>query len=240
MDFSVFVWGSSSLFFLLSGLWAIILKMIDISNKTKIRYIYIIGLGLLISVSSFYLPHSLQLWVSSNEIVDPFIRKYSGTLSLLFIEVWYTIVFFRDIWFAILMALLTIGLESSYYPYSGRYRMMKRFNHNKLFIMVLSLIGYVFMQKLQWNGIFDILLLNMTVFTACYYWKFGFSIILYILKKSNIPYELGIGLLLFSYIGVGEYFLLPLIACIGIGISDIWMDFYKRDAASMVFSLDFS
>ena len=235
MEFSLFVWGVCGFFFMLSGLWSLLLQRID---TTKIVYTYLTGLGLLVLISLIFTPYSMQIFLNFNKSLDPYIRNLTN--SHLMIEVWHSVVFFRNVWSALILAILAIGLEASSHPYSNRHRMMKDFNHNKLLIMVGVLIVYFLVQPLKLGEPLNVLLLNIALYTAVYYWRFGFSTILYIFKKYYVPYSVGILLQIVPIILVGEYFLLVLVATVGIGMSDIWMDYHKRNAASMVFSLDFS
>ena len=239
MDFSIFVWGVACICFLFSGSLVCILQNINFLNSVRYNYLYLIGLCILGIVIWFYIPNSMQNWVEINNVIIPYIQQYKGNNSSLFIEVWYTIVFFRNMWPGFFVALIMIAIESSFHPISARYRMMHKFSLNKLHIIVGFLFADFSVEHINHESNFSSFFLSLTVYTAVYYWRFGFATILYILKKNKIPYEIGIILIVGSVISAGEYFFLPLVLCIGIGISDIWMDYHHRNASAMVFNFDF-
>ena len=240
MDFSIFVWGIACIFFLFSGSLTCVFQNISFLKPIRYNYLYLIGLVVSGIIIWFYIPSSMQNWIALNNIILPYIQQYKGNNSMLLPEVWYTIVFFRNMWPGVFVALIMIAIDSSSHPISARYRMMHKFSHNKLLIMVGFLFAYFSIKHIDSESSLSTIFLGLTVYTAVYYWRFGFATILYILKKNKIPYELGIIFLVGSIIIVGEYFFLPLVLCIGIGISDIWMDYHHRNAAAMVFSLDFN
>ncbi len=236
MEFVIFTWLISSICFLSVGILTFIGKYF-ITNTIKNNSLYLLGLFVLSSVLYFYISNSTILWNSINNILYPYIQQNAGSYKYIVSETWYTIVFFKNMWPAVFISLIVVSIENIQYPISSRYRMLKQFSHNKLLIMVGSLFAYFITKNI--SDIYATYFLCVAVYSAIFYWRFGFAIILYILKKSGIPYEFGVSFMMASIIISGEYFLLPLIMCVGIGLSDIWMDYYHRDAASLVFSFEY-
>jgi len=237
MEFSIFVWIISAFLFIMTSM--IVLIGQKIFPYCKLNYLYLIGIFLLILLLFIYSPHSTQIWNSWNEYIYLKLTIYNIPSSQLWKEVWHTMVFFRNIWPSIIVASVMISIENIMHPYTNRYRMIKSFAHNKIHIMMIMLFIYVFLYKTSFE-ILKLQALNIAIYTAVYYWRFGFATILYILRYGMIRYEIGFLLLIIPIILSGENFLLPLVAIIGIGISDIWMDYHKRDASIQLFSLDFS
>ena len=143
-------------------------------------------------------------------------------------EAWYIAVFFRAVWPALLTAVIGFAADTAANPSSGRYRSMKKFSHSKVLLLLFVLAFY---GLAVWKFPFfqmEVLLLNILVYVAAWYWRFGYSTILFSLKKGKISYTVGALLLLGSIITAGEAFFLPIFLIVGIGISDIWMDYHKR------------
>ncbi|MGL5956669.1 MAG: hypothetical protein ACRC0X_08790 [Brevinema sp.] len=239
MEFVIFVWMTAAFLFLSFGLLTLIGQYIFFIKKVKNNLLYLLGFLSLSVGMWFYIPYTKEVWVSINNLLYPYIQENAGSYTYLLTEIWYTIVFFRNIWPAVLTALIVAVFENIQHPISFRYRMMKQFSHNKLLLMIGTLIAYFIVSYVDNNHPLAAFFLCLAFYTAVFYWRFGVTIILYILKKSFISYEIGILLMTIMVIVSGEFFLLPLIMCMGIGISDIWMDYYHRDAASSVFSLQF-
>ncbi|MGL5254341.1 MAG: hypothetical protein ACRC9L_05055 [Brevinema sp.] len=170
----------------------------------------------------WYIPTYENLWISwSKEALDII-------SSPLLKEVWYIAVFFRAVWPALLMAVIGFAVDTSAHPFSGRYRAMKKFSHTKVVLLLFVLAFYgLFVWKFSFSQA-EVLLLNILVYIAAWYWRFGYSTILFSLKKGKISYTLGALLLFGSIITAGEAFFLPIFLIVGIGISDIWMDYHKR------------
>ncbi len=236
MEFVIFVWFITSLIFLIYGCLTFVLKNINI---VYIRYnlLYVIGLCALIAVSALYIPKSTILWNSMNSIVYGFVMQNTGIYKDTLMEVWYTIVFFRNMWIAVFAALLVCAVDYIQRPISSKYRMIKQFSHNKLLVLVGSLFMYFAAKHIN-HGSTSFFLVT-ALYSAVFYWRFGTCIILYILKKSNVPYWLGLSLMLAAIIVSGEHFFLPLVMSVGFGISDIWMDYFHRDSAASVFSFEY-
>ncbi|MGL4677562.1 MAG: hypothetical protein ACRCWI_07865 [Brevinema sp.] len=239
MEFVIFVWMIAIILFLSFGFLTLMGQKIFFTKKVKNNLLYLLGLLSLSIGLWWYIPYTKELWISVNNLVYPYIQENFGSYTYLFTEIWYTIVFFRNIWPTILIALIVATFENIQHPISFRYRMTKQFSHNKLLIMVGALIAYFTINYFDKDHVLATFFLCLAFYTAVFYWRFGAAIIFYILKKIFIPYEISMLLMTGIVIISGEFFLLPLIMCVGIGISDIWMDYYQRDAASLVFSLQF-
>lgn len=237
MEFSIFTWGVAVLCYLIIGVAGSMLQMLCFPRFS--RSCFLSGLFCVVLTGVFYIPNSLPWWLTLNEIFTPVFMGYKEGYAYLFQEVWYTVVFFRNLWPTLFIVLIAVVMESFSHPITARFRMMQKFNHNKLLIMVGTLFVYFFLYHFRVYEYVASLFLTGAVYCATYYWRFGFATLLYSMKKKHIPYEIGTALMIALPIVSGEYFLIALVLCIGIGISDIWMDYHQRDAASMVFNLDF-
>ncbi len=236
IEFAIFTWVVATTCFLIVGLLTLFGKNF-ITTKIKSNVLYLLGLLILSVVMFFYITRSISIWDSINGILYPLIQQNTGQYQYIITETWYTVIFFKNMWPAILIALVVVSVEDIQHPVSARYRMLKQFSHNKLLIMVGSLFAYFIVKNFDNN--FATFFLSTAVYSAAFYWRFGYAIIIYILRKSGIPYWVGVGFMMATIIISGEYFLLALIMCIGVGLSDIWMDYYHRDAASLVFNFDY-
>lgn len=236
MEFVVFVWIIAIVLNLSNGVLLYMGQYIVVTTPIKNNRLFFKGLILLGIGLYFYILYSQRIWYALNEFVFPYIHsmgEYQHVLS----EVWYTIVFFRNMWPAILIGFIICVIEQIQHPISYRYRMLKRFNHNKLLILVSA--GFLYFIARTFSESIATLFLGIIVYITIFYWRFGCAIVLYILRRNKIPYEIGILLMNASVIVSGEYFLLPITMFIGFGISDIWMDYYQRNSASLIFNFDY-
>lgn len=239
MEFSIFIWIISLILFLLSNILKPINKYIAYKLKSlNIEAYYFGGLLILFFALFLYLPSEKVLWKNLDNYVQAAINVLDISFVFLVKNIWHIIIFFRNIWLGILIACLSINIENLNYSFTGSYRTMKKFHHTKILLLVFSLFLYLVLRQFSYKGIFSSVLLNIVVYTAVYYWYFGFYTLLYIFKRSHIPYPLGLLILLLPIMMAGESFFLPLVACIGIGISDIWMDYHRRNAASLLFTFE--
>lgn len=239
MEFSIFIWIIGLISFLLSNLLRPINKYIACKLKSLNMHAYYFGGLLILFILLFlYLPSEKALWKSLNNYVQLTINALDISFVFLIQNIWHIIVFFRNIWLGFLIAYLSINIENLNYSFTGSYRNMKKFHHTKILFLVFSLFLYLVLHQFSYKGIWSLVLLNIVVYTAVYYWHFGFYTLLYIFKRSHIPYPLGLLILLLPIMMAGESFFLPLVACVGIGISDIWMDYHRRNAASSLFTFE--
>ncbi|MGL4388150.1 MAG: hypothetical protein ACRCTJ_01995 [Brevinema sp.] len=236
MGFSIFIWGISALFLILDGLFVVLLRRI--SHLINKKSAYLLGILCLLILLLYYLPVSSDCWGIWNKNIYNLISRAPSDLQMILREVWYTFVFFSQIWPSLFFAVLVLSLKKVNHPISYRYRMIKNFGHAKILIMVATLFLFMILNTLNILPLLKMIALNIAIYTAVFYWRFGFGIIFYLSKNIPIPYELVYFSMIFLLIFVGEYFMIPLFLYVGVGITDIWMDYYQRDASAMLFEID--
>ncbi|MGL4393682.1 MAG: hypothetical protein ACRCS8_00430 [Brevinema sp.] len=236
MGFSIFVWGIFAIMMIFDGLSTILFR--SISHFLDKKSSYIIGILVLLILLSLYLPISPEFWNTWNKTVFTLISSASINYQTIFREVWFTFVFFSKVWPAVVLAVLVLSIKKANHPITYRYRMIKNFGHAKMLIMVAALFTFMILNQFSLLSTLKMMALNVAIYTGVFYLRFGFAIILYLSKRASIPYELMYFLMIASPILLGEHFMIPLFLCVGVGITDIWMDYYQRDASAMLFELD--
>ncbi|MGL4366710.1 MAG: hypothetical protein ACRCTQ_00285 [Brevinemataceae bacterium] len=238
MIFSLFSWLIVSLIFIFSGILSLLFR--NIFHAKHIKHIFLVGLAGLIWTVVLYLPRSEYMWNIWNIHMLSLIDQYPIiSVSLILKEVWFVICFFRSIWPAVVLGVVVLSWNSSRYPLTVMHRTLKNFSHNKILILILSLLIYTLCVIFKYSEMINEVMLNIAVYIMIYYWQFGFFTILNVLRQNQIHYLIGTAILVLPVILAGENFLLPIIACTGIGISDIWMDYHHRNSGAKLFSLDF-
>ncbi|MGL4562302.1 MAG: hypothetical protein ACRCVW_00410 [Brevinema sp.] len=238
MGFSIFVWGISALFLIMNGLLFLVFR--SFVHPFKNKHSYLGGIFFLLLILWLYLPVSSALWMEWNNALYPIILHVNTPVQAILYEVWHTIVFFGDIWPSLFIGLLVLSLKKAHNPKTYRYRMLKTFGHAKILILVFALFVYIIFNYFSLVKMIRVLALNIALYTAVFYWQFGFRIILYYAKMFKIPYGISYVLMIVIPILFGEHFMIPLFLYTGVGITDIWMDYYQRDASAMLFELDFN
>lgn len=226
MEFVVFVWLCAGITVLLSAAACALF-----GGRFRSELGYGLGLAALMAALCFYLPACENLWNNMARLMGLPHR------SELFRGVWQLAHLFRNLWPALGAAVLGMAFGVAAYPQSGAYRAMKRFHHTKIVLMclLLGLAGLLwFFRSAQ---TLQIALLNAALYTACWYWRFGFDTITFTLKKNGVPLFAAVCLLTASCIMAGSAFILPVVLIMGIGISDIWMDYHRRGSAKLLFTL---
>jgi hypothetical protein len=121
------------------------------------------------------------------------------------------------------------GANLSEKRYTFWYRYLKFFDHRiVIFILIATgsmILSYVLNAPLQTQAA----LLNLCLLFAVPYVIFGYLTLIYGFKKKfKLPYILGAIIMYVVVIALGPYFLFPVVFMLGLGISDIWMDYHNR------------
>lgn len=74
----------------------------------------------------------------------------------------------------------------------------------------------------------ETLLLNCCLYFSFFYVIYGFLIINYLFKKRGIPYTITSVIIYVSMIISGDLIVYFTILLLGIGVTDVWMDYTKR------------
>lgn len=236
MGFSIFLWVITSFILIFSGIMKLVFQFFIPVLKNK--SLYLIGILFLLIILSIYIPYSNFLWLYWNKYIHLVLENQPLNIHYLWKEVWYTIVFFKDIWCSILVASCVIAFNMKKYPITAQYRSNKNFSHSKILIMILSLFLFILLNYIGILKNLNLIFLNIAVYTAVFYARFGIYILLYSMKKYYIPYFIGGFFVALAPILAGEHFLLLIILYIGIGITDIWMDYYQRDSVAELFEFN--
>jgi len=211
----------------------------EIIKKDKFFYaglkiLFFIGLILL---CFFYIPAADKIWDYLKGLYTGSIRKAlpaAASLDLVFIAAR----FFRFIYPACIAAgaafFLMITAGRHYASFWNRF--LIKFNHKQIILLVVSwTIFWIFevLGDFIGNGLFasfflEILLLNCCLYFSSFYIIYGFLIINYLLKKRRVPYTLTTILVYGVIIASGNFILYILLILLGIGITDIWMDYTKK------------
>jgi hypothetical protein len=115
-------------------------------------------------------------------------------------------------------------------------RFLARFDHRQLFPLVLFWSAFWIFEILGdviGTGIFasffvETLLLNCCLYFSFFYAIYGFLIINYLFKKKGMPYTITSIIIYAAMIISGDFIVYFTILLLGIGVTDVWMDYTKR------------
>ncbi len=150
-----------------------------------------------------------------------------------FLQIYYISYLFRPIYLSLIFMLLTViySFALTAYKRSYWYRYIRKFNHREVLAVVFFWLCYFVLNniKLKWlKWEYIIIILNLAIYFSLYYLMYGFLTLIFSLKKRSIEYFSVIIIIYSLIIFSGQYFLIPLILVMGIGISDIWMYYLKK------------
>lgn len=180
-----------------------------------------------------YLPNVSTIWNSISGYILQILGHYSLLQEHEFINVYQVIQFFRYYYPAIVVGVIYYGfckaVNYQKWDMTFGYRYVKKFDHRQVFLTVISTIAYFVAVVVKAPFVIRVALLNFAIFFAIPYAVYGFLTLLYALKrKVNLSYTLGMILMYLILIISGRAFIFTLILAVGIGISDIWMNYHKR------------
>lgn len=191
---------------------------------------------ILICFCWLYLRKADGIWAAfSNDLENALIHaRLAGKTRLM--DGFYVGYFFRNYFPALIAFTLYLGFGRAV---SGKrwtfwYRLYRGFDQKISAVLIAVWAGFGLVEITQWKikevNVWAICL-NLAIFVSLFYSLFGFLTLVYNMKRSKVPYWLSriliFGLLVFS----GQVFIVTLALLMGVGITDIWMDYrrlYKR------------
>jgi hypothetical protein len=222
LAFSVFVMLASRIF---------------IRNKYYVypglKALFLIGL---LCFCFFYLPAADKIWNDLNKIFLKAINHMPAASSIA--EVFKVAVFFRFLYPAFLAAGITIFFL--YITESHRASFWQcfliRFSHRQILALAVlwTLFGIfeISADFINWrifsSFLFEVAVLNVCLYFSFFYIIYGFLIINHILKKRGFSVTIT-SLSVYSLLILSGGFVVYLLTLIlGIGVSDVWMDYTKK------------
>ncbi len=223
---------------LLVNFTAVFLFRHVLRNKKRLYTgLLVFFLIILVVFCLFYLPRADKIWMILNEKITIWIKPVLAFMFR-FMEVFYVAEYFRYIY----PPVLTAGAALFFYftldkhPKSFLGRFLGRFDHK----LVFALIGFwivfgvfeflIDFYKIKTGYLFFIEtgILNICLYFSFFYMIYGFLLLLYFLKKKGVLYLISFPVIIGSLIISGGFILYLLILLLGIGVSDIWMDYTKK------------
>lgn len=199
--------------------------------------------GVMLLLLAWYLP-----WGKSPEFWDGFLgRLYAtGWMKGIFIELVAVVRFFGyyyPVYPAVIAATLHLafryGIRDQKQHQSFWYRFTKVYDHRQIFFTIGGFVLLTLVYLLCAGSLREVLssegclllkdvVLNVAVFFALPYIFFGVMSIIYGLRRLKLPYFLCWVILYFFIIFSGPVFIFTLILIMGLGMTDIWMNYHKR------------
>lgn len=195
-------------------------------EKRAIKYglVFLAILGMFLAA---YLPHVPVLW----EVTLPgfFMKTIEGTK---FFDVFMVGRFFRYYYPAAIAGILHLAFryakKEKENHYTFWYRFLRSFDHRQIFILLAGALAAGLGYLLKFDAFVQAVIMNVFLFGCWPYVYYGFATMIYGIRRLKISYLLSIAILFLFIVISGPIFIFTLILIMGIGISDIWMNYHKR------------
>ncbi|NPV01459.1 MAG: hypothetical protein HPY53_08765 [Brevinematales bacterium] len=197
-------------------------------------------LVIMLMFSVFYIPETSRIWYAADNAITGILSSFSLLDGYGFIDVYYVLRFFRNIYPALFAFILFLayyaGTEGGKYRHGLWYRYLRKFDHRQVW-PVLGLLamlggGYILMFSLnEINPVMNdigIWMFNTSLFFAMPYILYGCLTLIYGLRRAGVPGMISLMGLFLLFLISGPVFIFTLIFLMGIGISDIWMNYHAR------------
>lgn len=186
--------------------------------------IFIASMGCLIAA---YFPWAPVIW---EDKLPGFLLKYIEGSRLF--DGFMVSRFFRYYYPAVVTAILNLSLlyaaKEKSNRYSFWYRLLRNFDHRQIVLLVAGGLAAGMSYLFKWNDTAKAVLMNLFLFTTWPYVYYGFSTLVYGIRRLKVSYFLSIVILFLFVVISGPIFIFTLILVMGIGITDIWMNYNKR------------
>ncbi len=191
----------------------------------------------LIGLCYFYLPAADRIWVNFNALflkaIKPAMPAAAGLTEVF--EVARFLRFLYPAFFAAGVTIFILFIAERHYA-SFWHRFLLRFNHRQIMTLavlwtifgIFEILGDVVSRGIFSSFIFEAGVLNVCLYFSFFYIIYGFLIINHLLKKRGFPVTVTslsvYGLLIIS----GGFIVYLLTLLLGIGVSDVWMDYTRK------------
>ncbi len=183
-------------------------------------------------VNFFYFLKIGEIWEVLNQAAVSFLDAFHIHQGYRFVDVYSIFRFFRNYYPGLFTGVSVFLVLRSRWafknPITCYYRYTKRFSHVLIFPMLLFVLGLALVSTLPETHSLHRYFLNFTILFSLPYLLYGGLTVFYGLrrlrKKNRLILILFSSLIVFS----GPLFLFILILIIGIGVSDVWMNYNRR------------
>jgi hypothetical protein len=204
-----------------------------IKDNNKLLVFQAVFSCVIILISLYYLTRLDLIWGNISELVFSVYNSSEIFRNSRALEVYTAVKVFNSVYPSILLFIVAVWLL--YWMDRNRrsfwYRFLHQFDHRQVIPATLlwTLTGII--NQFHWkpgNWNIEGYLLNLSIFFSAFYVLFGFLTLVYGLKKSGWNDTVAIVLIYLIIVVSGEYFPFTLTLILGIGVSDIWMNYRKR------------
>ncbi len=218
-------WGAALLLLMILELLAKKVPFFKQDNRAiKYGLFFLAIMGCLLAA---YLPWVNVLW---EDKIAGWVMRYIGSSK--FVDVFMVGRFFRFYYPAAVAGILHLAFryakKEKENHYTFWYRFLRSFDHRQVFMLLAGIASAGLAYLLQWNAMVQVILVNFLLFVSWPYVYYGFATMIYGIRRLKISYFLSIAILFLFIVISGPIFIFTLILIMGIGVSDIWMNYHKR------------
>jgi hypothetical protein len=244
VEFSLFLVLASILFrgFFYTGRWVLFPLFSKtgsyknngtLSTDSRLLVLQAVFSCVIILVSIYYLGRLDLIWGSISDKVFSVYNSSEVFRNSRGLEVYTAVKVFNSVYPSALVFIAAVWLL--YWLDRNRrtfwYRFLKGFDHKQVIPATLlwtltGIINQLHWKPLNWN--IEGVLLNLSIFFSAFYVLFGFLTLVYGLKKSGWNSTIAAALIYLIIVVSGEFFPFTLTLILGIGVSDIWMNYRNR------------
>lgn len=198
------------------------------------EWVFLLSVGVVLTfgVGFFYFANLGDIWESLNRAVFSFLDLLHLKQGYRFVDIYSIFRFFRNYYPGFVSALSVFWVLRSRwsrkYSVTCYYRYTKLFSHFLLAPLLLFVIGLILASRLPETHALHRYFLNFVIFFSLPYLLYGGLTLFYGLRRIRRNTQLFLVLIYSLIIFSGPLFLFILILVIGVGVSDVWMNYNRR------------